>query len=74
MGHSMHKGFADEVVVVVKLAADEGRVTYLRVKLLVRGNKCRRRRTEQVIDELLLLEVMFTRYAHPQGLSFGRDV
>lgn len=28
----MHKGFADEAIVIVKRSADEGMVTYLRVK------------------------------------------
>ena len=28
----MHKGFADETIVIVKRSADEGMVTYLRVK------------------------------------------
>ena len=28
----MHKGFADEAIVIVKRVADEGMVTYLRAK------------------------------------------
>lgn len=28
----MHKGFSDEAIVIVKRSADEGMVTYLRVK------------------------------------------
>ena len=32
-----HRGFADETVVIVKLKADEGMVTYLRVKLSESG-------------------------------------
>jgi hypothetical protein len=44
----MGRGFADEAVVVVKLKADEGAVTYLRIKLSGSGVS-RRRRAEHVI-------------------------
>ncbi len=68
----MHGGSAEEAVVVVKRAADEGMVTYLRVKRSVsawkkrKKEKGRRRRAEYVNDELEIIksnlyEIRFSR-------------
>ena len=50
----MHRGPAEEAVVVVKRAANEGMVTYLRIKRSVSAEKKsrRRRRVEYVNDRL----------------------
>jgi hypothetical protein len=37
----MHKGFAEEAIVIVKRLADEERVTYRRIKPIVRAKQAK---------------------------------
>ncbi len=38
-GQAMSRGFSDEAIVVIKRSAEEGAMTYQRIKLMVRNRK-----------------------------------